>query len=82
MNVPYTTDLNHRKLLHYDFSFPVILGLFGSVFFTGSIRRLSILISLVLNSFGVPICSFLYRFKPVFANHFQETLNIDVFGYK
>lgn len=41
-----------------------------------------ILVSLVLNLFGLPSCSFLYRFKPVFVNHFQETLNIAVFGYK
>lgn len=41
-----------------------------------------ILVSLVLNSFGLPSCSFLYQFKPVFVNHFQETLNIAVFGYK
>lgn len=89
-----TTDFNHRKVLQYDFSFPVMLILFGNDRFKPVLvdlyqetpktkhHRVSILVSLVLNTFGLAICSFIYRFKPVFVNHFQETLNIAVFGYK
>lgn len=86
-----TTYFNHRKLLHYDFSFPVMLILFGSDRFKPVLvdlfqetpntkhHRVSILVSLVLNSFIVNICSFIYRFNTVFVDHFQETVNIAVF---
>lgn len=86
-----TTDFNHRKLLNYDFSFPVMLILFGSERFKPVLvdlfqetsktkhHRVSILVSLVLNSFGVAICSFIYRLNTVFVDHFQETVNIAVF---
>lgn len=86
-----TTDFNHRKLLHYDLSFPVMLILFGSDRFKPVLvdlfqetpktkhHRVSILVSLVLNSFGVAICTFIYRFNTVFVDNFQETVNIALF---
>lgn len=86
-----STDFNHRKVLNYDFSFPVMLILFGSDRFKPVLvdlfqetpktkyLRVSILVSLVLNSFGVAISSFIYRFNTVFVDHFQDTVNIALF---
>lgn len=70
-----TTDFHHRKLLHYDFSFPVMVILFGFDRFKPVLahlfqetpktkhNRVSILVSLVLDSFCVAICFFINRFN-------------------
>lgn len=95
MNVPYhrlaALLVHHRKLLHYNFSFPVMVILFGFDMFKPVLvdlfqetpktkhHRVSILVSLVLDSYCIAICFFINRFNKVFVDHFQETVNIAVF---